>query len=172
MSVRILKLENVTLIYIVIKNIGIMNLIAYFKENDIWFRMIDKKTTVHTADAAAATGLPLERVTKSLIFIADKIPIMAIISGNCRVNKSKLKHAVNVKSVEMVPFENAKKYSGYDPGATPPVHHKKIEKVVIDVKVMQHDTVFGGGGSRKKLVELKPTDIQKLNNGIIADIVE
>jgi Cys-tRNA(Pro) deacylase len=150
-----------------------MNLVAYLKNNKVWFKIIEKTETVHTADAAAATGIPLERVTKSLVFLDEnKNPILAIIPGNCIVNKGKLKSVLDVKNVELVPFEQAEKYSGYEPGATPPVYHKNIKKVVIDQKVMLHSTVFGGGGSKKKLVELKPEDIQKLNNAIVADIAE
>jgi len=155
-----------------ISNFNPMNLIAYLKLKDVWFRVTEKESTVHTADAAAATGIPLERVTKSLVFLADNIPVLTIIPGNCRISKSKLKEVLNVKNIEMVPFEEAEKYSGYEPGATPPVYHKNIKKVVIDEKVMQFDTVYGGGGSRKKLIELKSVDIQKLNNALVANIVE
>lgn len=37
---------------------------------------------------------------------------------------------------------------------------------------MQHETVFGGGGSRTKLIELKSEDIQRLNNAVVADVAE
>jgi Cys-tRNA(Pro)/Cys-tRNA(Cys) deacylase len=107
-----------------------------------------------------------------VFFDENKNSILTIIPGNCMVNEKKLKSVLGVKDVELVPFGQAEKYSGYEPGATPPVFHKNIKKVVIDQKVMLHPTVFGGGGSRKKLIELKPEDIQKLNNAIVADITE
>jgi len=150
-----------------------MNLIAYLKNNGVWFKFIEKNETVHTVDAAAATGIPLERVTKSLVFVdEDKNPILVIILGNCIVNKGRLKSILAIKNIELVPFDQAEKYSGYEPGATPPVCHKNISKVVMDQKIMLYPTVYGGGGSRKKLIELKPEDIQKLNNAIVADIAE
>jgi len=149
-----------------------MNLVAYLKSNKVWYKFIEKIETVHTADAASASGLPLERVTKSLVFLVDGTPILVVIPGNCIVNKGKLKEIINAKDIELVPFEQAEKYSGYEPGATPPVCHKNVKKVVIDQKVMQFPTVFGGGGSRKKLIELKTEDIQKLNNAIVADVAE
>lgn len=149
-----------------------MNLTAYLKQNNVWHKIIEKDSTVHTADAAAATGIQLERVTKSLVFLADNSPILVIIPGNCRVDKGKLKAAINAKDVEIVSFEKVEEYSGYPPGATPPVCHRKIKKVVIDEKVMQHETVFGGGGSRTKLIELKSEDIQRLNNAVVADVAE
>jgi Cys-tRNA(Pro) deacylase len=150
-----------------------MNLIAYLKINKIWFQIVEKNETVHTADAATATGIPLEKVTKSLVFLDEnKTPILVVIPGDCNTNKQKLKAVLAVKDIDLAPFNEAEKYSGYEPGATPPVCHKNIKRVVIDKKVMQYQTVFGGGGSRKKLVELKTEDIQKLNNAIVADIAE
>lgn len=147
-----------------------VNLVSYLKSKNIWYKFLTKKTTVHTADAAASLGLPLERITKSLVFSADGQPILVIVPGTSRVDKNKLKTILNVKNVQIVPFSEAERYSGYPPGATPPIHHKNIRLVIIDKKVMQFETVYGGGGSRKKLIELKPEDIKKLNNGIIADV--
>jgi Cys-tRNA(Pro) deacylase len=148
-----------------------MNLIGYLKSNNVWFNMVEKESTVQTADAAAATGLPLERVTKSLVFLADGEPVLAIIPGACKVDKGKLREALGAKSLKIASFTDAAKYSGYPPGATPPVHHKKIRKVVVDQKVMRFETVYGGGGSRRKLIELKSTDVQRLNHAIVADVV-
>jgi Cys-tRNA(Pro) deacylase len=147
-----------------------MNLIVFLKSQNIWHRIVEKKVTIHTTDAAAATGIPLEQLTKSLVFLAEKKPILAIIPGTHRVDTGKLKRAFNVHKIHMVPYAQAEKYSGYPPGATPPIHHKRIQEVVIDQSVMQFDTIYGGGGSRKKLIELKTSDIQKVNAAQVADI--
>lgn len=147
-----------------------MNLIAYLKKKKIWHRILEKEDTVHTADAAAATGIPLERVTKSLVFLADKKPILVIVPGTHRVDLRKLKNALSIRKIQIVPFSQVKEYSGYLPGATPPVHHKQIMDVVIDKTVMHYETVYGGGGSRNKLIELRSQDIRQVNSAKVADI--
>jgi len=43
-------------------------------------------------------------------------------------------------------------------------------RTVVDKSLLEHDTVYCGGGSRDKLLELKTEDIVKLNNAIVADI--
>lgn len=149
-----------------------MNLIAYLQTNHVWFNVLEKRSTVHTAEAAAATGLPLQRVIKSLVLTADGEPVITIIPGTCRVDKDKLKATLGVRKVQIVSFAEAERYSGYPPGATPPVYHKKITKVVMDQRVMQFDTVYGGGGSRQKLIELKPVDIRRLNKALVANITK
>jgi prolyl-tRNA editing enzyme YbaK/EbsC (Cys-tRNA(Pro) deacylase) len=77
---------------------------------------------------------------------------------------------LNVKKVRLVPFKKAENYSGYLPGATPMVFHKVKMKVVLEKKITQHKSIYGGGGERTKLLELKTSDVIRLNNAIIANI--
>ena len=72
----------------------------------------------------------------------------------------------------MVPFEEAQDYSGYLPGATPMIHHKLKMRVIIDKGLLKYDTIFGGGGQRTKLLELKTDDVIKLNDAIVGDVIE
>jgi Cys-tRNA(Pro)/Cys-tRNA(Cys) deacylase len=149
-----------------------MNLKQFFIENKIWFRFIDKPETIHTADAAKVANVDLNKLTKSLILISqEKELVLAIIPGNCRLEIPALEKILNIKKLNLVPFNQAEKYSGYLPGATPPVGHKRKMKVVIDEKLFKYETIFGGGGNRDKLVELKTQDVIKLNNAKIASIV-
>jgi len=143
------------------------------KENSIWHKFINKPETIHTADAAEKTGIELKRVTKSLVLLdKDKNVILAIIPGNEKLSFSKLKNIVQSKKVRMVAFEDAKEYSGYLPGATPMIFHKLKMKVVIDKRLTQYESIYGGGGTRLKLLELKTKDVIKLNNAIVEDITE
>jgi len=150
-----------------------MDLEKYLKESGAWHRFVDKPETIHTADAAQKAGIDLHKVTKSLIFLdQDKNPILAIIPGDCKLSFEKLKSASNSKKVWMVPFQEAEKYSGYLPGATPMVFHKIKMKVILDKKLIKFSSIFGGGGERTKLLEMKVSDVISLNNAVIADITE
>jgi len=150
-----------------------MELEQYLKQENIWYRFIDKSETIHTKDAAEKAGIELNKVTKALVLLDEnKNPILAIIPGDCKLSFSKVKEATESKKVRLVPFEEAETYSGYLPGATPMVHHKIKMKVIIDKKLMQYKSIYGGGGERTKLLELKTDDVIKLNNAIVADIIE
>ncbi len=142
----------------------------YLKRQGVQYRILEKPSTVHTADASKVTGVPLERITKSLVFKADGQPVLGVIPGDKKVDMMKLAEAVGAKKVTLVPFEEAEKFSGYPPGGTPPVHHVNIVKVVFDRELMRFDTIYGGGGSRDKLIELGIQDALKLSDGIVADI--
>jgi Ala-tRNA(Pro) deacylase len=150
-----------------------MELEQYLEENGVWHRFVDKPETIHTADAAASAGIDLERVTKSLVLLdQDKNPILAIIPGDSKLSFAKVKEAVGAKKVRMVPFDQAEEYSGYLPGATPMVCHKVKMRVLLDKRLTSFDSIYGGGGARTKLLELRVEDVVAINKAEIFDITE
>ncbi len=150
-----------------------MDIEAYLQENSVWHRFIEKPETIHTADASLKTGIDLHKITKSLVVInEDKIPFLAIIPGDCKLSFNKMKNATESKKIRMATPEEAERCSGYLPGATPMVHHKLEMSVIVDKKIAKYDTVYGGGGIRTKLLEMKVSDVIRLNKAAVADITE
>ncbi len=150
-----------------------MELDKFLTENNLWHRFYNKPEAVHTADTATTTGVDLTRLTKSLVLVnQDKKAVLAIIPGNCKLSFSKLRHVIGAKKVRLVPFNEAEKYSGYVPGATPMVCHREEMQVVIDKRLTHYKTIYGGGGSRTRMLELKTDDVIKINHAVIADICE
>ncbi len=143
----------------------------FLVKNKLWYRFIEKPETIHTADAAKVAGINLNQLTKSLVLISnEKKLVMAVIPGNCRLEIPAIERLLGIKKLNLVPFNEAEKYSGYLPGATPPVGHRRKMEVVIDRKLLEYETIFGGGGDRDRLVELKTEDVIELNKAKIADI--
>jgi Ala-tRNA(Pro) deacylase len=150
-----------------------MDIEGYLEKNNVWHLFVEKPETIHTADAAASAGIDLERVTKSLVLLdQDKNAILAIIPGDSKLSFSKVKQAVGAKKIRMVPFDQAEEYSGYLPGATPMVCHKVEMNVILDRKLTQFDSIYGGGGDRTKLLELKTDDVISFNRAEVADVTE
>jgi Cys-tRNA(Pro) deacylase len=146
---------------------------TFLKEKGVWYRFVEKAETIHTADAAREAGIDLSRVTKSLVLLdQDRSPILAIIPGDCKLSFAKLKAASGSKKVRLVPFDEAGQFSGYPPGGTPMVRHKVKMKVILDRRLTAYDSLYGGGGDRTTLLELKVPDILHLDGAKVADIVE
>jgi len=148
-----------------------MDLESFLKENNIWHRFIEKAETVHTADAAKAAGVELNRVTKNLVSKTDTGEyVLLIVPGDKKVDLEKAAKALGVKRVRLVPFEQAEQVSGYPPGGTPSIGHKTPMRIVVDRSLLSHKTVYCGGGSRTKLLELKTEDIVSFGKAIVSDI--
>ena len=149
-----------------------MDLENLLRKNRIWHRMIPKPETVHTADAADATGIELHRITKNLVSKTDGGEyVMLIVPGDKKVNLKRAARALNVRRVRLVPFDQAGRISGYPPGGTPSVGHKTKMRTVVDESLLKHETVYCGGGSRDRLLELKVADIIRLNSAVVAKII-
>ena len=148
------------------------NLEAYLKDNEIWHRFLEKPETVHTADASRETGIELSKITKNLVCkTEDGRYGLLIIPGDRRVNLQEVAKALGVGNIQLVAFSEAESVSGYPPGGTPSVHHKTPLRVVIEETLLLNETIFCGGGTRNRLLELKTKDIIKLTNAIVASIV-
>ena len=148
-----------------------MNLEAYLRENKIWYRFIEKSETVHTADAAKVAGVPLQKLTKNLISLTDSEEyILLIVAGNKKVDLKTAAKLAGVKKVSLVPFEGAENISGYPPGGTPSIGHKTKMRGVMDESLLENETIYCGGGSKGRLLELKTKDVVKLNDLVLGRI--
>jgi Cys-tRNA(Pro)/Cys-tRNA(Cys) deacylase len=148
-----------------------MNLESYLKRKNIWYLFIQKPETIHTADAAVVAGIELRKITKNLVCeTSEREYVLLIIPGDRRVNLKRVAEVLKVRNVHLVPFEEAEEISGYPPGGTPSVGHKAKIRVVIDKSILGYETVYCGGGTRDRLLELRTRDILRLNNATIAEI--
>jgi len=148
-----------------------IDLEKYLKQNNIWHRFIVKQETVHTADAAKASGVDLHRLTKNLVSETDQGEhVLLVISGDLKVDLKAAAKALKVGNVRLVPFNNAEEISGYSPGGTPSIGHKTRMRAVIDEDLLKFETIYCGGGSRDRLVELRIKDVMKLNDSVVAKI--
>ena len=150
-----------------------MDLEDYLKENGVWHRFLAKPETIHTADASRETGIQLNRITKNLVCkTSDGDYALLIVPGNRKVNLRKAAQALNTRNVRLLGFDEAETVSGYAPGGTPSVYHKTRMNVVLDMVLLDQETVFCGGGSRDRLLELNTQDVIRLDNATVTDISE
>lgn len=148
-----------------------MSLEDYLEKNNIWYRFVEKKETVHTADASQATGIDLHRITKNLVSVTDSEEhVVLIVPGDRRVNLKEAAKALGVKNVRLMPFDQSEPISGFTPGGTPSLGFKTKMRVVIDKELEGFETFYCGGGSRDRLLEVRFVDVIRLNNAIIAPI--
>ncbi|MBS7625851.1 YbaK/EbsC family protein [Candidatus Bathyarchaeota archaeon] len=148
-----------------------MNLDEYLIRNNVWHRFIQKAETIHTSDAAKATGVELRRVTKNLVSVTDGGEhVLLIVPGDRKVDLEKAAKILGVKHLRLVAFDQAEKISGYPPGGTPSVGHKEKMRVLLDKILLDYNTVYCGGGSRDRLLELKVQDIIRLNDATVGEV--
>jgi len=150
-----------------------VDLATYLRAEGVWHRFLDKPETVHTAEASAATGIELSRITKNLVCkTSDGRYALLIVPGNRRVSLQRAAQALNTRNIQLPGFNEAEEVSGYPPGGTPSIHHKTTMDVVVERDLLSFETIFCGGGSRDKILELRTADVIRLNRAAVADISE
>ena len=148
-----------------------MNLTAYLKANKVEFEFVEKSTTHHATDASRASGIPLDRMVKTIVFVDshDKT-VVGVVRGDCKVSRHKLEVSSGLRKLQIASDEAAEKATGFPTGGIPPVGHKKRLPVYVDNLVMEAESVWCGGGTRTRLVHLKTADIMRLTAATACDI--
>ena len=126
---------------------------------------------MHTADASEATGIDLHRITKNLVSKTRKGEyVLLVVPGDRRVDLKAAAKALETKNVRLMPFSEAGSISGYPPGGTPTIGHKTQMKVILDEELAEFETLYCGGGSRDRLLELRVDEVIRLTGAIVAGI--
>lgn len=149
-----------------------MSLEEFLESKTIWHRFIEKpRETVHTAEASVLTGLDLNRLTKNLVSVTSSGEyVLLIVPGSRRVDLKKAAEVLGTSNVSLLPFNEAEQISGYPPGATPSVGHRTRMRVVFDGQLLDYETVYCGGGTRSRILELRTGDIVGVNDAIVSNI--
>ena len=131
----------------------VIKLQNYLKEKGIDAKLIEVKKASTVREAAEELGCDRREIIKSVVFIAENEPIIAIVDGAASVDKKRIKKIVG-KEIKIAERKEVEKLIGYPAGGVPPVGHNC--RVFIDERVLQHEKVYGGGGSESHLL-LIPT---------------
>jgi prolyl-tRNA editing enzyme YbaK/EbsC (Cys-tRNA(Pro) deacylase) len=124
-----------------------------------------------TAEAAArAVGCTIGQIVKSLVFVADGIPFVALTAGPNRADPARLAGLVGAEHVRRADPEEARAASGYSIGGTPPFGHPRAMRVLVDRDLMHHDVVWAAAGAPDAVFPIAPEDLVGASGGEVADL--
>jgi len=124
------------------------------------------------ADAARAVGAEVAQIVKSLVFMADGSPVIALVSGADRLDARRLADTLGVTSVERATGEEARAATGYAIGGIPPFGHERELTVVMDERLFNHETVWAAGGLLDAVFAIEPEQLRIAARARIAAVAE
>jgi prolyl-tRNA editing enzyme YbaK/EbsC (Cys-tRNA(Pro) deacylase) len=153
--------------------LGIPDLEAFITKEGLRAEVISLPVpTLTVQDAAQAVGTEPERIIKSLLFLVDGEPVLAIASGTARIDRRPIAthFGVGRKRVKLAGPDTVLAITGYTVGAVPPFGHLKPIRTLIDHRVLEMPQIFAGGGAEDALLRIDPQQIVQVTSAIRIDL--
>ena len=126
--------------------------------------------TKTAADAAAAIGVELGQIVKSLIFAVDGEVVLAYVSGANQLDEKKLALAAGGLKCARVDADVVRQATGFPIGGVPPFGHSTQLRVFVDPDLLQYDEVWAAAGTWNDNFGANPNDIVRVSGGLVTDL--
>jgi prolyl-tRNA editing enzyme YbaK/EbsC (Cys-tRNA(Pro) deacylase) len=112
------------------------------------------RSTKTVAQAAEAVGADPAQIAKSIVFVSDGDPILAVVSGAHRADMDLLADAFDCAEVRQASPDEVRAATGFSVGGVPPFGHGL--PVVFDEALCQHEVIYAAGGDGNTLFSVEP----------------
>jgi prolyl-tRNA editing enzyme YbaK/EbsC (Cys-tRNA(Pro) deacylase) len=128
--------------------------------------------TKTAADAAAAIGVQVGQIVKSLVFGVDGRVVLAYVSGANRLDEGKLAVAAGGERCARVDAEAVREATGFPIGGVPPFGHATPLPVFVDPDLLQYDEVWAAAGTWNDVFPIDPRELVRASGGTITDLAQ
>ena len=145
----------------------------FLKDFNKSLEVIVLENSARTAeDAATALGCAVGAIVKSLLFKTEESFVLCLVAGDKRCSLIKLKKIKNINDISMASPEEVKTQTGYTIGGVSPVGHLIKVEIFIDKSLERFNHLFAAAGHPNCVFKIDFSNIQKITNGKIEDIIE
>ena len=124
------------------------------------------------AHVAEVTGIPLERIYKTLVVRGDRTGVfMAVVPGAGELDLKAAAAASGNKRAEMVHLKEVFDLTGYVRGGCSPLGAKKPYPVYCDESILHHEHVCVSAGRRGEQLSLAPADLIRAAAATVVPLV-
>ena len=127
-------------------------------------------TTRTAEDAAREIGTDVARIVKSLVFVAEGSPVIALCSGGTRVDEAALGGALGLPAVRRARPDEAKALTGFAMGGVPPFAHATRCTVIADEALLGFDLVWAAAGLPDAVFAIAPSDLVRVADAKVVPI--
>jgi Cys-tRNA(Pro) deacylase len=128
--------------------------------------------TPTAAAAARSIGCDPEEIVKSLVFICDGRPVLALVPGDRRADANKVAAAVSAGYARVARPEEVLAATGFEPGGVAPFPSSAVTRVLLEKELLLHETVWAGAGTSRHMVGLSHGDLARVAHAEPADLAE
>ncbi|HET8893179.1 MAG TPA: YbaK/EbsC family protein [Gaiellaceae bacterium] len=146
---------------------------AVLRERAVDARLEEFPDGTPTAAAAArAVGCDRAQIVKTLVFICDGLPVLALVPGNRRADAMKVAASAGAGYARTAKPEEVVAATGFEPGGVAPFPAPGVTKILLDRELLKQELLWIGAGSDRHMAGLAPLDLARLTQAEPADLVE
>lgn len=141
------------------------DLARYIAKNNINASLItDIGDTPTVPAAAAALGVGVDEILKTLLFYVRGEPVVVISHGVEPVPARALADHFDVgkRQIKLARPQQVLDETGYPVGGVPPIGHSSPHPVLMAQSILDYQVVFGGGGDDKTMLRIPVIELLRL----------
>ncbi len=147
------------------------NIRQFLDKERISYQLLEHPKAFTALEVAEAQHISGQQVIKAVIVKVDQKLAMCVLPAIHHIDFEKLRHALGVKAVNLVPEgQVAQLFPEYEVGAMPPFGQLAALTVYVDKILEENDSVAFNAGSHQEMLRIKFKDYLRLVNPIFVDM--
>ena len=143
---------------------------AALEQAGIATRIVEFPESTRTAkEAADAIGTTVGRIVKSLVFLAEGVPVVVLASGANRVDTERLGRGLG-KRIERADAEVVRTATGFAIGGVAPLGYPAPLEVVVDPPLLAYHVVWAAACAPYAVFSILPDDLVRVAGGRLVDV--
>ena len=146
-------------------------LAEYLDGAEVEYELISHRHTESAAAEAEALGLDPREVAKTLVLKTADGFARAVVPASERLDLGKVREALGTKDVHLASEDDlAHEYPEFALGAVPPVAGARRDRVLVDRRLLERESVVLEAGTHEQSVRLRTSDLVTLGEAKVADL--
>jgi peptidyl-dipeptidase Dcp len=120
--------------------------------------------------AAEAVGCEIGQIVKSLVFVADGTPVLALVAGDRRGDTAAIAGLTSADEVRFADADTVRSATGYVIGGVSPFDLPEGLVIFVDDSLMRFDVLYTAAGTPNSMVRFDRDTLLALVGGDVARI--
>ena len=121
-------------------------------------------------EAAAAIGVAVGQIVKSLVFAVDDDIVMALVSGANQLDEKLLAAAAGGTKCARVDADAVRAATGFPIGGVAPFGHATPLRIFVDPDLLEYDEVWAAAGTWHDVFGVEPHKLVEASGGVVTDL--
>lgn len=136
--------------------------VTFLKDNQIEHQLYQHRPVYTSEEAAKVRGTKIKQGAKALVMLADKKPVLLVLSAAQKVDTAKFKKLFGFKDLRMGKAPEVKEITGVEIGAVPPLGNLMNLETFVDRGLGENKEIAYSAGSPSRSAKMSYQDFRRL----------